>query len=112
MNLIKIGTFKSIIVAERRTGVCARTISSNCNNKRQSAGGYIWTFKNKQPLKREHKGKRVIQIDKLTGDIIQEFCSAQEAGRITNSNGSKISMVCRGERKSASGYFWKYSINF
>lgn len=56
--------------------------------------------------------KPVCQIDKLTGCIINEFQSAREAYRYVSrkeTNGaSAIGGVCRGERKSAYGYFWEY----
>lgn len=52
--------------------------------------------------------KPVIMIDKTTNKIIQTFPSAIEAGRQTGIGHSHISSVCRGERKTAGGYVWKY----
>ena len=54
--------------------------------------------------------KGVIQINKDTGKIIQEFCSITDAAKSTGTNRVKIGCVCRGTRKTAGGYVWKYAI--
>ena len=41
-NVIK--TFKSISEASRETGIATTSISYVCNNKRKTAGGYVWHF--------------------------------------------------------------------
>jgi group I intron endonuclease len=61
--------------------------------------------------------KRVIGTNKITQEI-QIFDSSHEAARWLNSQGhthskpqdinSKISQACRGIRKSAYGFYWKY----
>ena len=53
--------------------------------------------------------KKVIQFD-MQGNQIAEYESASEATEkiIGKRIGSLISMVCRGERKTAYGYIWKY----
>lgn len=40
-----LNVFKSMVQAERETGALARNISSCCNGKRKSAGGYKWRKK-------------------------------------------------------------------
>lgn len=52
--------------------------------------------------------KKVVQLDKNTNEIIAYFESTAEAGRAINKPRTHISAVCRGERKSAYGYKWKY----
>jgi len=55
----------------------------------------------------EHwNSKIVLQIK--NGVIIGEFFGACEAQRKTKINNSGICMVCRGERKTAGGYQWKF----
>lgn len=49
----------------------------------------------------------VSQYD-LNGNFIQDFGSINEANRFLNVKNSNISMVCRGLRKTACGYIWKY----
>jgi len=52
--------------------------------------------------------KPVLQLDKETGEVIAEFAGVREAERVTGIYHSSISNVCRGKRKSAGGYYWKY----
>lgn len=43
-NKNEINTFESISDASRKTGITITSISYVCNNKRKTAGGYIWHF--------------------------------------------------------------------
>ena len=59
--------------------------------------------------------KAVAMCNKDTKEIIQTYSSTTEAakalGKITSTShgaGSHIADVCKGKRKSAYGYFWKY----
>ena len=55
------------------------------------------------------KAKFVNQYD-LDGNFIKTWDSLAEAGRAFNAKtGSNITLVCKGERKSAYGYKWKYT---
>lgn len=49
----------------------------------------------------------VIQLD-LCGNFIQEHVSLHDAGRNTNTCWQNIFKVCKGIRKSAGGFKWKY----
>jgi hypothetical protein len=53
----------------------------------------------------------VLQIDKNTNDIIQEFSSLKEASKMTGIASSTICNVCKGKGKTAGGYKWKYKYN-
>lgn len=55
---------------------------------------------------RTYNKRRVIQVQLDNSEI--EFESAKEAFRQTGINHTKICAVCRGERKRAGGYAWKY----
>lgn len=55
-------------------------------------------------------GKRVAMIDPYANKILKIYDSASEASRLNNLNHSKISRVCRGERKTTGGFLWKYII--
>lgn len=50
----------------------------------------------------------VIQIDKNTNNVIKEFYSIIDAQREININATHIIDVCKGRRKTAGGYKWKY----
>ena len=52
--------------------------------------------------------KTVAQLDKDTEKILAVFPSAEAAGRSIEKSGAHIADVCRGKRKTAYGYKWKY----
>jgi hypothetical protein len=52
--------------------------------------------------------KRVAMIDVATQATISTFDSISEAAKKMKTNSSNISMVCRGQRKKAGGFGWKY----
>lgn len=53
------------------------------------------------------RSKSVIQMDH-TGNIIATYDCARSAAESVNCSPSAITAVCRGERKQAKGYTWKY----
>ena len=53
--------------------------------------------------------KKVVQIDKDTLDIIAIYESETAAGSALNVPYSHIARACRGERKTAYGYKWKFA---
>jgi hypothetical protein len=60
------------------------------------------------PIQHQHLQKKVAQINKDTGDIINIFCSINEAGRKTLIHKSGISLVCNGNRELAGKFKWKF----
>ena len=52
---------------------------------------------------------KVEQIDKDTGEIIAIYPSISEAERKTGIKNSHICWCCKGKRKTAHGYKWKYA---
>lgn len=54
--------------------------------------------------------KKILQIDKETNDVIQSFNSGHEAARFLGDERKRqhIEEVCKGIRKSAYGFKWKY----
>lgn len=52
--------------------------------------------------------KPILQIDLLTGEVIREFASCTDAGRILGMDSSGLSKVCRGKLKKAYGYIWRF----
>ena len=69
----------------------------------------MWYESNeKRSINCKNKGtKGVIQYDK-NNNIIKIYPSLTEASIITGININSISFVCKGKRKSAGGYIWKY----
>lgn len=52
--------------------------------------------------------KPIQGLDKITGEVVYEFSSINEAQR-HGFNAGHISKCCRGERKSHGGYIWRYA---
>ena len=98
----------------------ASTISNCCKNKRYSAYGYRWAFKeediptlrtkkeiipwNKGKSVKSSKGKKVYQYD-LEGNFLKEWNSIKEAESII---GKGIGNCARGKSKTSNGFVWKY----
>lgn len=77
--------------------------------RRRMIGNKIMLGKNhsdetKEKL-RKNNVKKVVQFDK-NGNFVAEYYSTQEAKRCTGI--SHIDACCRGERKTAGGYKWRY----
>jgi len=77
----------------------------NCSKILSSFGV---TEKEKRQRARESQFKPVLQLDKNTEEIINIYPSVQAAEDATG-NGKHISSVCRGKRKTAAGYKWRYA---
>lgn len=54
------------------------------------------------------KGKVVEQIDLNTGQVVNVFNSASEAGKAVGVSFGSICKACRGEKKAIKGYGWRY----
>lgn len=62
-------------------------------------------------LKGQYKSnsqKPILQYD-LQGNLLNEFQSAQEAGRCLNKSGNQIADCAAGRQKTAYGFVWKYA---
>lgn len=60
-----------------------------------------------QEQKKRTRAKRVAQLDH-NGEVIKVFNSLNEAGRELNIVSQNIGKVCKGLRKEAGGFGWKY----
>ena len=54
------------------------------------------------------KSNSVAMINKETNEIIKVFNGTHEAGRFLGKGHQHIQAVCKGKRKSAYGFYWKY----
>lgn len=89
-------------------------IKQACEHKISQAYGYRWKYiSDNSSIQKAKSGqvKKVVQIDKNTNEIIQIFNSAKDAANKLNCDSSSIQKVCRGERKTCTGYKWKYLDN-
>lgn len=114
-DLIK--EWPSIQDAAINTGIHKGTIAG-CVRKLtnyKTAGGYLWAYANESDLiayqksdrRRNSNGKAIIQLT-IDGEEVKEWPSRTEAARMTGICDSSIRMCCRGTRKSAGGFTWRY----
>lgn len=67
-------------------------------------------YKKARQKEKELTGKNVAMLDKETGQVLKTFASLKEAERFLGKpkGNSHISAACRGKRKTAYGYKWKF----
>ena len=89
----------------KELGYDFRTIAKALNQ-------YNITTESRQKRENEKRKKAVIQIDKDTGEELNKYsslCEASNAVGASTDKGTHIGQVCRGKRKTAYGYKWKYA---
>ena len=93
------------------------SISRVLNGTQKSAYGYGWIdvdcnenqIKNIFTDKNNHCNQKLLQLDLQTNQIIAEFNSVSETKEaLKRKRVDDIYKVCKGERKSAYGYGWKF----
>lgn len=99
--------------AARRTQICNSEISLCCNQKRQSAGGFMWVFKQEyDPENIEYKcvlkttRRPVVQLS-MDGTFIKRFSSMKTAAEETGVS-RHIRDCCCHKRKSCGGFKWMF----
>jgi len=114
-------TFLSCAAAFRETNI--KGIRSCANGRRKSAGGFMWSYIEQNfigPYKRNKSTnnnsiigidnrKAVSQFDKISGDLIKKYTSITEASEYTGVSDVNICRCCKGKRKSAGGFVWRYN---
>ena len=109
-----IAAYNSANQASASTGVDHWSICACCRGEYKHAGNYQWKYANDtkeiKPLT-VRTDFTILQIDKITNEVIQEFSSLKEASEITQIASSTICNVCKGKGKTAGGYKWKYKYN-
>ena len=56
--------------------------------------------------------KRIVKQYDLKNNFIKEFLSMESASIETKTNYGSIANCCRGKRKTANGFIWKYDDNY
>lgn len=97
---------------EKELGLSQNNIRTCCNKKAKTCGGFIWRYKTEDAPSSIHQVNNVrlhpvVQYD-LNANIINEFPSINEAWRETGISAQHIGKCCKGERKSAGDYLWRY----
>lgn len=101
-------TFQSLEEASKSSSISEDSISHACLGDRKTSNGFYWTYTSTFDLKEDIRKKKVIQYD-LAGEKINVFDSIAEASKSTEINNSSIAKCCRGERKKAGNFIWKFS---
>ncbi len=103
-----INSYKSLKEASEITGVSYAHISSVANGKRNSAGGFFWSYSDKIDcnIKKPRLNGSVHQFD-LTGKYLKTYSSIKEASKLSGVSSGHISSVISGKEVQASGYQWK-----
>ena len=91
----------------------ASHISECCNGKIRSVYGFIWRYKG-DPLG-DYKDNRTVSISKYdkNGVFIESYDTFKDAclsvGKYNDTVSGNIRRCCKGERKTAYNYIWKYN---
>lgn len=101
--------YNSLKEAAKELSSFKQNISSACLSETHFYKGSLWSYNYEEPFRsnKRVKMKQVVQID-LDGNYIAHYISVAEASRQTGCNKTSIAKVCRGERKSCGGFYWRY----
>ena len=113
-----ITTYNTLYEAFEKTGV--HNISSVCSGRMRKAGGFIWRFacdfpaKDLSPedLNMNHGRNASHKISQFTldGKLVATYNTVTDASEAVGDKTARgnIIAVCKGKRKSACGFLWKY----
>jgi hypothetical protein len=92
-------------------------ICSACKGNLKRVYGFMWRYYTDDnfqikiepfKLKEVHNSTPVLQFT-LNMEFVKQYKSISEAEKINEFGNSAIAMVCKGERKTACGFIWKYA---
>ena len=107
LKLVK--QYNSLTEAATSIGCTKQALSKVCLSVNQKFENYYWSYKCLEHfiLNKDYRKKQVYQFT-INGNFINAFKSVAQANKQTGVNKTSIAKVCRGERKSAGGFLWKY----
>lgn len=106
----------STVSAAKKLNISSSTINSVLNNRRKTAGGFIWKYSHNDKINNietnkitinKNRGKQVCQYD-LDMNLIKTHNSINQAFKNTNIHKNNIWCVINNLRKTAGGFIWKY----
>lgn len=107
--------FKSASEAARASNDAQGNVSAVASGKRSYSGKYQYAYidNGKIPtktaiIKADNISKFVIQLDKITGQILAEHESIGAAAKAVSGSQPNISACINGRKKTAYGYKWKF----
>lgn len=108
-NGLLVNKFNSLERAGNAVGATKKQISRACLSVNQTFGGYRWSYKYEKKIV-PNKDKRLKEVEQFepSGKRVKTYSSLREASYKSGVNRSSIAKVCRGERKTAGGFVWRY----
>jgi group I intron endonuclease len=105
---VLVNKYSNLTDAGATVNLTKQDLSKVCLSVNKVSNGYVWSYSSTFPTDlKDHREKVVFQLT-LEGTLITEYKSVSEASKLTGCNKTSIAKVCRGERKSSGGYFWRY----
>lgn len=102
----KVAQFQSTREAERQTGILH--IAEVCRHERKQAGNFYWIYDGDILKLNPIRKKSVIQLSLDESQVLNTFNSIVEAATASGANSTAIGAVCKGKRKTAGGFKWRY----
>jgi hypothetical protein len=107
--------YESTRKAAKTLGLDKESVRKCCLGKYETAGGFIWMYKDeldKKPIPKnvilgDKRKKPITQYD-LNGNFIREWESVSQVKKDLNFLSSNVHAVCVGNQKTAYGFIWKY----
>lgn len=109
-NFIK--EFPGATKASEETGACRTTISGVLTGHYKSANGFIFVYKDDFPIKdiekyrHKKKGRKIVQINPETNEVIKVFDQIAKAGKELNVSYKAIHKVVDKPNRTAYGFKW------
>lgn len=104
-NIIQV--YDNLTMAASNTNSQKSGISKACRNN-VTYHGFLWKYEDDNtPLPNIKKKSKIGQYD-LNNNLINIFDTISQAGKETSTSISNISEVCKGKRKTANNFIWKY----
>ena len=105
---VLVGKYDCLKDAGNAVGAFKSSISKAALEVNKTCNGYYWSYSSTFPNHLTDLRKKKIQQFTLDGEFVNEFDSVSEASKQTGCNKTSVAKVCRGERKSSGGYYWKF----
>lgn len=104
-----VNTYDCLESASSAVNAYKTCVGNVCIGQNKTCKGYYWSYNFSLPFSPEKdlRKKQVVQYS-LSGKQIAVYESVAEASKKTGVSKTCISRVCRKERKSSSGFIWKY----
>jgi len=104
-----INSFSSLANAGNAVSAAKSGISKAALGISKTCKGYYWSYSSTFPNHLTDLRKKKVQQFNLEDKLLDEFNSVYEASKQTGCNKTSIAKVCRGERKSSGGFYWKFN---